>query len=89
MAGRPPVEAHEHRGKAISLKYHHNGLRTQRVVKADLVLSAGLAVHPHDTLEAVHRDVPHLFYDAQGRPEKVSYNGVILYLHPQLAGRRC
>lgn len=73
-------------GKAVSLKYHHNGLRTQKVVAADLLLSAWHAVHSHDTLEAAHRDALHFFYDAQGRPEKVSYNGVIYIYIPSLRG---
>ena len=80
-------------GKAVSFKYDHNGLRTQKVVEADWYpettnyylhgkLLTHMTVDYRDISEAAHQDVLHFFYDAQSRPAKVSYNGVIYtYIH--------
>ena len=80
-------------GKAVSFKYDHNGLRTQKVVEASWYpettnyylhgkLLTHMTVDYRDTSEAAHQDNLHFFYDAQSRPAKVSYNGVIYtYIH--------
>ena len=80
-------------GKAVSFKYDHNGLRTQKVVEADWYpettnyylhgkLLTHMTVDYRDTSENAHQDKLHFFYDAQSRPAKVSYNGVIYtYIH--------
>ena len=80
-------------GKAVSFKYDHNGLRTQKVVEADWYpettnyylhgkLLTHMTVDYRDTSEVAHQDILHFFYDAQSRPVKVSYNGVIYtYIH--------
>ena len=80
-------------GKAVSFKYDHNGLRTQKVVEADWgpettnyylhgKLLTHMTVDYRDTSEVLHQDVLHFFYDAQSRPEKVHYNGILYtYIH--------
>ena len=80
-------------GKVVSFKYDHNGLRTQKVVEADWgpettnyylhgKLLTHMTVDYRDTSEVVHQDVLHFFYDAQSRPEKVHYNGILYtYIH--------
>ena len=80
-------------GKAVSFKYDHNGLRTQKVVEqswypetTNYYLHGKLLTHMtvdyRDTSETAHQDNLHFFYDAQSRPAKVSYNGVIYtYIH--------
>ena len=80
-------------GKAVSFKYDHNGLRTQKVVEASWYpettnyylhgkLLTHMTVDYRDSSEAAHQDNLHFFYDAQSRPAKVSYNGVIYtYIH--------
>ena len=80
-------------GKAVSFKYDHNGLRMQKVVETDWYpettnyylhgkLLTHMTVDCCDTSEVAHQDVLHFFYDAQSRPEKVHYNGILYtYIH--------
>ena len=62
-------------GTTIQFKYDHNGLRVGKVVngtETKYMLHGKLVTHL-----TVGSDNLHFFYDAQGRPAKVSYNGVI------------
>ena len=80
-------------GTALYFKYDHNGLRTQKVVQQDwypvtynYLLHGKLITHMTvdytDWDEVAQKDVLHFFYDAQSRPAKVSFNGVIYtYIH--------
>ena len=67
-------------GTTIQFKYDHNGLRVGKVVngtETKYMLHGKLVTHL-----TVGSDNLHFFYDAQGRPAKVSYNGVIYtYIH--------
>ena len=80
-------------GCSLYFKYDHNGLRTQKVVQQDwypvtynYLLHGKLITHMTvdytDWDEVAQKDVLHFFYDAQSRPTKVSFNGVIYtYIH--------
>ena len=67
-------------GTTIQFKYDHNGLRVGKVVngtETKYMLHGKLVTHL-----TVGSDNLHFFYDAQSRPAKVSYNGVIYtYIH--------
>lgn len=67
-------------GTTIQFKYDHNGLRVSKVVngtETKYMLHGKLVTHL-----TVGGDNLHFFYDAQSRPAKVSYNGVIYtYIH--------
>ena len=64
----------------IQFKYDHNGLRVGKVVngtETKYMLHGKFVTHL-----TVGSDNLHFFYDAQSRPAKVSYNGVIYtYIH--------
>ena len=67
-------------GTTIQFKYDHNGLRVGKVVngtETKYMLHGKLVTHL-----TVGSDNLHFFYDAQSRPAKVSYNGVLYtYIH--------
>ena len=67
-------------GTTVQFKYDHNGLRVGKVVngtETKYQLHGKLLTHM-----TVDNDNLHFFYDAQSRPAKVSYNGVIYtYIH--------
>ena len=59
----------------IQYKYDHNGLRVAKIVngvETRYVLNGKQLTHLHRG-----NDWMHFFYDAQGRPVKVRYNGTI------------
>ena len=64
----------------VEFKYNHNGLRVGKVVngvETKYQLHGKLIMHM-----TVGEDNLHFFYDAQSRPAKISYNGVIYtYIH--------
>ena len=75
-------------GASVSFKYDHNGMRVQKVVEQSWYpettnyiyhgkLLTHMTVDYTDFDEVAHQDKMHFFYDAQSRPAKVSYNGVI------------
>lgn len=80
-------------GTALTFKYDHNGLRTSKIVEQDWYpvttkylwdgnLITHMTVDYTDWDEVAQQDVMHFFYDAQSRPAKVSFNGVIYtYIH--------
>ena len=80
-------------GTALTFKYEHNGLRTQKVVQQDWYpvttnytlhgkLIAHMTVDYTDWNEIAQQDVLHFFYDAQSRPAKVRFNGTLYtYIH--------
>ena len=64
---------------ALTFKYDHNGLRTQKIVEASWYpettnyylhgkLLTHMTVDYRDSSEVAHQDVLHFFYDAQSRP---------------------
>ena len=62
-------------GMTIQYKYDHNGLRIAKVVngvETKYILNGKQLTHLHRG-----NDWMHFFYDAQGRPAKVRYNGTI------------
>ena len=67
-------------GTTIQFKYDHNGLRVGKIVngtETKYMLHGKLVTHL-----TVGSENLHFFYDAQSRPAKVSYNGVIYtYIH--------
>ena len=64
----------------VEFKYNHNVLRVGKVVngvETKYQLHGKLIMHM-----TVGEDNLHFFYDAQSRPAKISYNGVIYtYIH--------
>lgn len=71
-------------GTTVEFKYDHNGMRTQKKVTAgSAVATTNYYLHGKlVTHMTVGSDTLHFFYDAQSRPAKVSYNGVIYtYIH--------
>ena len=75
-------------GASVSYKYDHNGMRVQKVVEQSWYpettnytyhgkLLTHMTVDYTDFDEVAHQDKMHFFYDAQSRPVKVNYNGVI------------
>ena len=80
-------------GQALTFKYDHNGMRIQKVLEHDWYpettnytyhgkLLTHMEVEYYDFDEVKHTDKLHFFYDAQSRPVKISYNGVIYtYVH--------
>ena len=80
-------------GQSLAFKYDHNGMRIQKVLEHSWYpettnytyhgkLLTHMVVAYTDFDEAGHVDKLHFFYDAQSRPAKVSYNGVIYtYIH--------
>ena len=72
-------------GMTIQYKYDHNGLRIAKVVngvETKYILNGKQLTHLYRG-----NDWKHFFYDIQGRPAKVRYNGTIYKLHPQSSGR--
>ena len=79
--------------RTLDFKYDHNGMRIQKVLQHDWYpettnytyhgkLLTHMTVDYHDWDEAAQQDKLHFFYDAQSRPVKISYNGVIYtYVH--------
>ena len=67
-------------GMTIQYRYDHNGLRVAKIVngvETRYVLNGKQLTHLHRG-----NDWMHFFYDAQGRPAKVRYNGTIYsYIH--------
>ena len=67
-------------GMTIQYKYDHNGLRVAKIVngvETRYVLNGKQLTHLNRG-----NDWMHFFYDAQGRPAKVRYNGTIYsYIH--------
>ena len=80
-------------GKAVSFKYDHNGMRIQKVLEHSWYpettnytyhgkLLTHMTVDYTDWDEVAQQDNLHFFYDAQSRPVKIGYNGVIYtYVH--------
>ena len=80
-------------GKAVSFKYDHNGMRIQKVLEHSWYpettnytyhgkLLTHMTVDYTDWDEVAQQDKLHFFYDAQSRPVKIGYNGVIYtYVH--------
>jgi len=80
-------------GYSIQYKYNHNGLRTQKIWQPDwhpeitnYILNgkqiSQMTVDYHDWDEIPHQDVLYFYYDAQGKPAQVNYNGsVYTYVH--------
>ena len=80
-------------GQSLTFKYDHNGMRIQKVLEHSWYpettnytyhgkLLTHMEVNYTDFNEVEHTDNLHFFYDAQSRPAKVSYNGVIYtYIH--------
>ena len=70
--------------KIVEFKYDHNGLRTQKkVTQNGVITTTNYTLHgkmvTHMTVGA---DKLHFFYDAQSRPAKVNFNGTLYtYLH--------
>ena len=79
--------------RTLDFKYNHNGMRIQKVLQHDWYpettnytyhgkLLTHMEVEYYDFDEVKHTDKLHFFYDAQSRPVKISYNGVIYtYVH--------
>ena len=79
--------------RTLDFKYDHNGMRIQKVLQHDWYpettnytyhgkLLTHMTVDYHDWDEVAQQDKLHFFYDAQSRPVKISYNGVIYtYVH--------
>ena len=79
--------------RTLDFKYDHNGMRIQKVLQHDWYpettnytyhdkLLTHMEVEYYDFDEVKHTDKLHFFYDAQSRPVKISYNGVIYtYVH--------
>ena len=67
-------------GATIQFKYDHNGLRVGKIVNG---VETRYTLHGKTvTHMTVGNDWMHFFYDAQGRPAKVRYNGTIYsYIH--------
>ena len=71
-------------GTTVEFSYDHNGLRTQKTVTENgVTTTTSYTLHgklvTHLTCGS---DSLHFFYDAQSRPAKVSFNGVMYtYLH--------
>ena len=67
-------------GMTVQYKYDHNGLRVAKIVngvETRYILNAKRPTHLYRG-----NDWMHFFYDAQGRPAKVRYNGTIYsYIH--------
>ena len=71
-------------GVTIEYRYDHNGLRTQKLVTengtttaTNYTMSGKRLVHLSNGAHELH-----FFYDAQGRPAKVDYNGTVYtYVH--------
>lgn len=71
-------------GTALTFKYDHNGLRTQKVVtKNGATVTTNYVLHGKlITHMTVGSDKLHFSYDAQSRPAKVSFNGeMYTYAH--------
>lgn len=80
-------------GTALTFKYDHNGLRTQKIVEqswypetTNYYLHGKLLTHMTvdytDFDEVAHQDKLHFFYDAQSRPAQVKFNGTVYtYVH--------
>ena len=79
--------------RTLDFKYDHNGMRLQKVLQHDWYpettnytyhgkLLTHMTVDYHDWDEVAQQDKLHFFYDAQSRPVKISYNGVVYtYVH--------
>ena len=68
----------------VQFKYGHNGLRTQKMVTENGVTTTTNYVLHGKLITHMTRgtDSLHFFYDAQSRPAKVSFNGVMYtYVH--------
>lgn len=71
-------------GMTVEFKYDHNGLRTEKkVIQNGVVTTTNYILHGNlVTHMTVSSDKMHFFYDNQQRPAKVSYNGITYtYLH--------
>ena len=71
-------------GVTVEFLYDHNGLRTQKkVTQNGVTTTTNYMLHGKlVTHMTVGSDKLHFFYDAQNRPAKVSFNGVIYtYIH--------
>ncbi|MGI6173515.1 MAG: hypothetical protein ACOYI8_06380 [Christensenellales bacterium] len=80
-------------GTTVEFQYGHNALHSQKVVEADRYpVATGYTLHgkliTHISLnytdfnEIPQLDELHFFYDAQSRPAKVEFNGIIYtYIH--------
>ena len=71
-------------GMTVQFKYGHNGLRTQKMVTENGVTTTTNYVLHGKLITHMTRgtDSLHFFYDAQSRPAKVSFNGVMYtYVH--------
>ncbi len=88
MAGRRLVKQTQNE-KVVSYDYDHNGMRIRQIVSNktsgyvyatyNYTYNGSKLVHM-----TVYNDELHFFYDNQGRPAKVKYNGVMYtYLHNQ------
>ena len=64
-------------GTSVSFQYDHNGLRTQKAVMENGVTTTTNYIYNGKLLAHMTRgsDSMHFFYDAQGRPAMVDYNG--------------
>ena len=79
--------------RTLDFKYDHNGMRIQKVLQHDWYpettnytyhgkMLTHMTVDYYDWDEVAQQDKLHFFYDAQPRPVKISYNGVIYtYVH--------
>ena len=67
-------------GMTIQFKYDHNGLRTSKIVNG---VETKYTLHGQKLVHmTVGDDNLHFFYDRQGRPAKVGFNGMIYtYVH--------
>ena len=80
-------------GQALTFKYDHKGMRIQKVLEHSWYpettnytyhgkLLTHMTVYYYDWDEVAQQDKLHFFYDAQGRPAKINYNGIIYtYIH--------
>ena len=71
-------------GTSVSFQYDHNGLRTQKAVTENGVTTTTNYIYNGKLLAHMTRgsDNMHFYYDAQGRPAMVDYNGTkYAYLH--------
>ena len=80
-------------GQAMTFKYDHNGMRTQKIVEQDWYPITTNYFSTDDTLshmtvdytdwdEIEHRDKLHFFYDDDEQAAQVNFNGVIYtYVH--------
>ena len=75
--------------KLVEFKYDSNGLRTQKKVTdhGQEVVTDYLYHGKKLVGLTCGNDTLHFFYDAQNRPFKVEFNGTVLHLPPQFAGR--